>query len=199
MQIDWSQVPEFLLALQEQNSIRDSAFFLETEELCGLRVLPMSIRHFLIADAAESPFIRGESIPSLEDCALFLWIVSQDFCFDPAKRDQWVVRHCGNLTLLPTVTEIIGYIDEAMLDSPGGGGPRHKPTPYSWVATLVDIIASEYGWSERDILNLPMKRAFTYQRRIQHRRSPDAPLINSMTDAAIREHWQQRERAQQQN
>ena len=34
--------------------------------------------------------------------------------------------------------------------------------PTNWVATLIDGAASQYGWSERQILDLPVMRARAY-------------------------------------
>ena len=48
--------------------------------------------------------------------------------------------------------------------------------------TRVDAVASEYGWNEEDILNIPFKRLTQYIRAIQLRNNPKAILFNAKSD-----------------
>ena len=39
---------------------------------------------------------------------------------------------------------------------------EQKEPPINWIAMLIDGAASQYGWTEREIMNLPLARAKAY-------------------------------------
>lgn len=192
MRIVWSEVPEYMVALRRENAQRDCAFFLDRELLCGAKVLPFAPRHLLIMDNIGSPLLRG-GLPDEEDVDRFLWVISPKFrvgrCGVGLSRWLWL-RRFRKLPFIEKVLAIDEYLDEAFLDSPGSGSPCGAPSDYSFAASLIDRLACEYGWSEAHILDVPFKRFWQYLRAIRKRHDPEATFINSTTDRAKREHWQ---------
>ena len=69
------------------------------------------------------------------------------------------------------------------MDSPATGA-KSGESFNSWIASLVDTLAREYGWAEQAILSLPMSALFQYVRVIVSRNDSKTPQFNKLTDAA---------------
>ena len=81
---------------------------------------------------------------------------------------------------LETVREIHEYLRAAWSSEPmpfsRGGGKRKRVAPPSagtWISSIVDALASQYHWSEAEILNCPFRRLFQYVNRILERAIPE--------------------------
>lgn len=171
-------IPGYRDAVERENAVRDASFVQDGNEvLCGLSVRAMTARHVALLDMAGSPFVCGGA-PAPGRVAQFLWVVSKEFMAgDTAVRDAFVAR-CKSLPFLDSTRQIEQYVEDAFQDAPPGKRAGERIPLVSWVADLVDILASEYGWAEPEILNLPLKRAFQYVRCIQRRHNPKATFFN---------------------
>lgn len=187
----WLSVPGYREAREREDSIRDAAFILEREEIEGVSVLPMNARHFLLLAGTGSPFVCGGS-PSEVAAARFLWIVSPQFEIGESKARDKFLKRVRKLPFVATCASIHRYVDETFMDAPGGKASEKIPDT-SFVAELVDLLAREYHWTERDILNLPLKRIFQYLRRIQKHHDTDATFVNPSDE--IRGKWLREENA----
>ena len=58
------------------------------------------------------------------------------------------------------------------------GAPRQEPVS-SYLAGWVDLIASEYGWTTREVLSLPIAVLHQYHRRIAARTRRGTPFVGS--------------------
>ena len=76
--------------------------------------------------------------------------------------------------------EVSAYFADAFLDSPGGptdpdpmkvDQPRPLATK-SFVADILDLVASEYGWPHDTILDLPLAQLWQIRNAILERRIP---------------------------
>ena len=127
-------------------------------------------------DADEDP-----RIPILR----FLWIVSPDFSRDPADATAFIR---ANMSIDPTPfpTLIAKYIEDAFAYAPGRrratNGKAKESTGREWYSGIIDTIASEYGWAERDIMRLPLPRLFLYVRQIRLRLGLDSAEFSSEAD-----------------
>lgn len=72
------------------------------------------------------------------------------------------------------------------MDSPSGG--RETESFYSFAASFVDLFASEYGWSEADVMACKLKRLFQYTNAIHNRKNPKAILFNPLS-GRVRREW----------
>jgi len=175
-------IPGYREAVERENLIREVAFLDIPEFICGIEVLPLTPRHFLLLDAIGSVFVSG-GVPSPEEVARFLWVVSPEFRTVKTWRDRRVrkrfVKRCRKVLWADACIEIDRYIDDAFQDSPGHKSGQSGAGDWAWVAVMVDNIASEYHWSERDILNTPVKSLFQYSRLQTKRHNPNAILFNS--------------------
>ena len=177
----FDQIPGYREAVNRESAVRDQSFLDLAEEICGLEVLPMTARHFLILDGIGSPFLLNAADPvtgvAPADVALFLWALSPDYSPSARWRRWRFIRSCRKLPFVRACCQIRRYVEDTFQDAPASGD-ANGPSFYASVATLVDCFAREYGWAERDILTMPLKRAFQYLRCIVKHRDPKATLFN---------------------
>lgn len=184
-----SAIPGFAEAVAQEAELRDVCFFDLPEMICGFEVKPLTARIFSVLCYLKNPFVCG-GIPNEVDTAQFMWAVSPQYDpSDTAGRDALTMRvdKCDPETLVAAIRK---YVDDALMDMPGGAPATGAPVA-SFVASLVHVIASEYGWSEWEILDLPLRKAFQYLRLIIKQHDPDAPLINRSD--IYNQQWAQKE------
>lgn len=169
-------IPGYAEAVARERFLRAAAFVADREYLCGLPVLPLSIWHVMALDTIGSPFVTRAEGVTADDVLNFLWIVSPRYTANRLERRWFWLTKVRKLKAEAAIKAIADYVSEAYGDAPGGS--RGGPSYYSNAAGLVDALASAYGWSERDILKLPLKRAFQYAKAIADRISPNAVLWN---------------------
>ena len=167
-------IPDLKEAVAHQNLVRDAAFILGRESVAGIAVRPLTVRHVAALQAVGNPFVAC-GVPEAADVAAFLWLVSPGY--DPrARLRRWFfIRRLRRMPYLKLVEGIESWLAESFQDTQGGG--KAGPTYFSFAAALVGLIASEYGWSESAILELPVKRALQYRNEIQRRNNPNAPMF----------------------
>lgn len=171
-------IPGYADALARERFIRASCFVADREYICGVPVLPLNIWHVVALDAIDSPFVKRSDALTATDILNFMWLIQPNYSASRLdKRWFWVTR-LRSLPAEKTIRAIVGYITEAYSDSPGGEAGAHAVSYYSSAAALVDCLAKEYGWSEAEIMRIPLKRAFQYSKLILHRLNPKAPLWN---------------------
>jgi len=171
-------IPGYLDAVEREAAIRDAAFLDMPESILGLQVNPLTIRIFLALNGIASPFVRGEAATAA-DVARFLWAVSPLYSPTYHKARANFVAGLRKLKAEPLTKAIRAYMDEAFLDAPAANTEGESGAPFaSWASALVDFLASQYSWSEREILDMPLKRAWQYVRRIQKRKNPKQAQFN---------------------
>jgi hypothetical protein len=183
--INWNSIPGFREAVEREGGRRDEAFLDVDCIVGGIRVQPLTAERFLILDGIRSPFVCG-TVPKPEDVAILLWVCSSGFSTTDRKARGRFIKECRKVKFEQSCKDAVKYISDAFADSPGGGEPSSQPC-CSWCAAIVDIIASEYHWSERDILKVPLRRLFQYIRMITLRNNPKAIFFNE--SERIRSAW----------
>lgn len=185
MLIDWNTIPGYREAVEHENSIRDAAFLGVNELIAGIEVVPLTAERFLILDGIKSPFVCN-GVPTAVDVALFLWVCSPEFSISDKKARGQFMRRARSVNYTEACYGGTKYIEDTFTDAPGGGATG-KQSYASWMASIVDILASEYHWAEKDILTIPLKRLFQYLRMITLRHNPKAILFNK--SERIRSAW----------
>jgi hypothetical protein len=169
-------IPGYAEAVARERFLRAASFVADREYICGVPVLPLSAWHVMALDTIGSPFVTQQAGVTADDVLNFLWIVSPKYRASALDRRWFWLTRVRKLDAPKAVQAIADYVREAYGDSPGGSGCG--PSYYSAAAGLVDALASAYGWSEAELLRLPLKRAFQYAKAISTRLNPSAVMWN---------------------
>lgn len=179
-------IPGYAEAVKRENEIRDASFLGIEERINGVEVKPFTLRHMNALDSMRSPFLLdrkiGMEIATPQDVAIFLWNVSPQFRVIRTGWDVFThyrfIRSLRRLKFDETCKAIFDYVEEAFQDSPAGSSRKSMPFA-SYVAHIIDWIASTYHWDDDDILDKPLKRIFQYIRCIQRRTDGKAMFFNA--------------------
>ncbi len=169
------KIPGYREAVADENLWRDAAFLLTGQRVAGMFCDALTPRHLLRLTIARNAFAVGGVVGPL-DVLGFLWEVHRgkfrgrlaQFCFARCHR---------RLDFETAVNGIKAYLSGAMSDSPAVTG-GNSVTYVSLTALIVHALASNYGWKEDRILDLPMTRVWQYLRCIQKQHDPDVILCN---------------------
>lgn len=134
---------------------------------------PLTLRRLMYLEAINHPMLTGASCPRA-GVIDFLWVMSARFKpgDDPGlakfRRRFWFRKIDGE--------KLREYLAGEFPNEPDANG---RPPAPAWVAQLVDMIASEYGWSEADILDAPIKRLMQYTEALVARKGDKQPTPKS--------------------
>lgn len=185
-------------AAAEEEALRDLAFLEADLDICEVPVRQLTPRHLLLLFAARSPFLCG-GVCAPEHIAQFLWIVSPAFVPDGDARQAFLAVIGSRVEYEPARIAIEAYVAQALMDRPGVSGAKSIAIT-SFVAVLVHIFASAYGWTRREILDTPLAALYQLRRLIERERNPKAIFFNRLTDKAQREivnAWRRKEQARE--
>lgn len=191
-------IPGYSEQLSREHTLREEAFINSPEFVCGVEVVPLTLSKFALLGAIRSPFITAarDALASAEDVALFLWALSPEYgralrvrgaieCVAPAlaRLVFWVIRYrfvkrLRKINSGEAIAGIEAYLDRALYDAPRGGGASDSVPYWSSLAGLVCVIASQTGWSETELMNMPTRRVFQYSKIASKLRNPEAILFN---------------------
>jgi hypothetical protein len=193
-------------AVKYEQQVRDSSF-VSSEEVIHthvkrfgiwfpvcLTVQSMTVRHWLLLeDNALMPGnIKDKEASNIEsDLAMFLWVLSPNFSTEKRKRLKFL-KQVAKLNLTQTITGVTLYISQTFLDAPGGNTNAIEASYTSQASDIIDLLASQYGWSLNEIMSLSLKQVFQLTRSIRQRLNPtEHKLINRISDglklAALKE------------
>ena len=174
------QIPGLREAIEAEQHIRDTSFLPLPESVCGFDVKPLTLRHVLTLGAVGSPFMRGGH-PMPHDIGAFLIVVA-----DWKGFKRWCcLRKLGRVSFRDAVESVDSFVKESFQDSPSGTGEA-SASYYSFAASIVDVLGKEYGWSESEILDVPLKRIFQYLKAIA-RRNGETVFFNPSD--SVRSRW----------
>ncbi len=157
----WSEYEEKLKEAHARDRLGEAESFLPSRwTLAGHDVGALSIRKYLILEHIKSPFIDGGE-GSLDDLKNLLWILSESFCEDPEKakayKDKLTFKR---LSIEEFSLEAYDYVKWNFRII--GKEPKTDEKVESglhWIVTAIDMIASQYGWAYKDIMEMPIRVA----------------------------------------
>jgi len=164
-QLDPTKFPGYLEQVAQESLLRDAAFLPVNESICGFEVCQMTLRHWLILRVAKSPFITG-GIPNPKQLALFLWILNPIYNAEGRRRRRfmfccrWAFRKEENVRTL--VGEARKYVAETMQDGEFVRTENYEPSYYSMAAHFCGLLGMHLGFSEDDVMAMPLRRLFQY-------------------------------------
>ena len=165
----WAEYQPKLDAAKEQDRKDSQEVFLNAPEKVGsIWLCPLSIKKYLMLDAISHPFISGGEIKE-EDIYTFCWVLSVDF----TERNPQAYKNFKKSLRMDNAEAFlidVRIFFESELNFSDSDSKSNSPNS-DWVGLIIDLLASEYSWSEDQILNLPVKRALTYTKHISHRKS----------------------------
>ncbi len=175
--LDFTQIPGFAEAANEEQANRELAFQPMPPPISGVVVRHMNARHHILLSGCRNRFVCGGR-PRPEDVAMFLWFLSPEYSTEPGMREAFVAETVRALDWESVVLDCYRYLARVYQDWPAheNSGPQKMyMAPVVWI---VDLLASEYGWTDEAILEMPLARIWQYVRRITLRKSPKAPMFN---------------------
>ena len=168
-----SELPEFRAAVADEWLQRTLSFHSLIETVEGFQLLPMTLRHYSALRLAGSPFLPPFATPGPEAIAQFLWALS------PSRRLRWLfLRRCRKfaresprsiLLRIRLVKKLRDFVEVTMADRPPRTVSDGIPEPeyYCDECSIVSAIARDRGWSELEIMEMPLRRIFQYLKEIR--------------------------------
>lgn len=163
-----------------ESGLRDMAFLPVLEEIAGVPVKQLTLRHLLILLAVRSPFLFG-AFRGPEDVALFLWVVSPQYNRRNLGRGDFL-QSIAALPYATTTRAIERYIDRSLMDRPPTVSSARPVIGASFVASLVTRIAEAFGWDDEVILDKPIARLYQYLGVLRAESNPKAPQFHPFSD-----------------
>lgn len=162
-------------------------------DICGMiSVVPLTAQIYIELSGAGNAFFNREEnngIVTPVDVAQFLWRVNPGFSRTNKELRQEFHTIISVLNFDQAVLEILEYIRRAWSAMPQWpGSPGSSPSAGVWPSRIVDMFASEYGWQEEYILNVPFRRLWQYANRILERKS-DKYTHKCPEAMRLREQW----------
>lgn len=174
----WAEyAPRITEARERDAHAQDEAFLRLPLTLHDRRVGPLTVEKFLLLEQLGNRLVvKGD--PGPDDVAAFLWVLSPDFDPDPkaGKRAMKKFNRRNWHFYLPDLYEYLGKVAEFARG-------KSASTPSAWVAGLVDMLASQYGWPVAQIMATPMAQVFQLASRIRSRLANDSISFSPRGDA----------------
>lgn len=185
-------IPGLREAGKDYKGAQMRAFIMAVDPICHVPVRPFTPQMFLELEFAGNWFVDPQQdLPSEVDIIQFIWRVSEKFTRAERGPPRAFTQFLSFADYADAVVQIRKYIkasNELRPLWPGGNGPKSDGF---WVARLVHIIASEYGWPESDILSIPFCKLWQYCNRILEANSRNfveqAPQVLALRDRWLNE------------
>lgn len=169
---------KYIAAVEKEQAVRDSAFISDIDVIGTIKVHTLTPKLFSILVLMKSPLVVGGEITA-EKVLTFLWTIKIKESTD--NQQEFFEQTLSTEDFDEIMADAQEYFTSAFADAPMGEGSAGVPY-YSSMAVLVDYLASEYGWTDEMIINLPYKRLFQYMRVIAKRNDPKKILCNKSDD-----------------
>lgn len=169
-----------------EKRLRMEAVINVTQEFCGLTFRQITVRDVLNLEFTENRLTTGEK-PELDDLLSFALMISADRVFFKnryARKIGKIIRKDKTFE-----TNLICYYNSSFNDMPAivradMVSSEEKIDSSVSIITLVDSIASNYGWNLCDILNMPISTSLQLLQRILSRNSENYSVRNGITQQA---------------
>ena len=156
------------------------------QDIAGLSLRQITVRDLVNLEFTENRLTQGEE-PQLDDLVALVFMLSND---RPFLKGRYA-RKVGKIIREHEVVrqELICYFNAAFNDMPAA--PNSSSSKVSdnvdssvSVMTLVDSLASNYGWTLGEILDLSLSTALQLLQRIVNRNSEKYSMRNAITQQA---------------
>lgn len=161
-------IPGLREAEVEYRQTKLEAFAGIEPDVCGIfQVRPFTLQMLVELQLAENSFVsRATEPPSDEDLAQFLWRISIAFSRTDTESRRIFHHFLAAVAYVDAVDGIREYLARAFEATPLWPGGKGMASACIFPAKIVHDLASNYGWTEEYILNLPLRRLWQYENRI---------------------------------
>lgn len=147
------------------------------------KIVPLTLERYCILSLPDFWDDPDPKIPVLR----FLWVMSPEFSPEPMKATEFLLDHIQDE--LDGVEETINEIFEhSFRFAPKANSKKKSSGMTDWISSLIDLFASEYGWTDEKIITTPVDRLFLYLQKIQVRKS-DKPITFSTEADRLRQEF----------
>jgi len=156
----WETYKPKLDEARKQDRVEQSQLFLPVNARVGrFDLAPMTVQRLLVLESLESPFLTGKRIPTRRDVLTFLFVMSPRFKLSRWGMRWWMIRHV--FIVWPWYTmQIAELMEEASkLMGTAKGEPKSGDEGSAWASMIIDGFASQYGWSLKQIMDMPIPTA----------------------------------------
>lgn len=167
-----NDIAGYTAAVERETFQRNAAFVPVREKVCGILLDPLTVGHIATLQSIGSPFVNGGR-PTPLHALQFLCLLSPE-SGKPGTFKRWrFLCRCHKLKFIvmtepptfPVLDAISEFVTDAFADAPGNRETMAR-SYYSLAAASVGLIARNYHWPEREILDLPLKRFWQYRAEI---------------------------------
>ncbi|MGC3961329.1 MAG: hypothetical protein QM813_26400 [Verrucomicrobiota bacterium] len=166
-------IPGLGKAIERERFVRDQSFLEFAPVVCGIEIKPLTLRRFLLLSSIGSPFVEGGAADGYDIASFFIVMTGKS-----RGLSRWLLlRKIGKLNCEDALKEIKAFLEESFMDSPASSGGE-VVSYYSLAAGLIDFLASEYGWTENEVMDSKFVSIFQYLKAAKKRLNPSAILFN---------------------
>ena len=197
-------IPGYADAVKRENRLRDTAFLDGHEIVCGVEVVPLSLRRLIWLEQARNGFVvpcrfesEQEMLAHALQCVYFCLPEfeppkSPRFSFWQAFQDGVNQRAFFRKALRAGAPDVIikeveEWLDAAFMDASGVGG-KNETVASSYAAYPAYIVdsfaAASLPFTYDEIMDMPMRRLWQHWR-VAMRRVHGIPLVNKSDNLAV--------------
>lgn len=197
------EIPGLREAIKREAHVRDTAFLDGLELLCGVEVVPLSLRRLIWLEQAHNGFVVpwtwDDAAETYAHAIQFLYYMKPDFSpprspmvtfwqsFLAGWKEQRFINSMRRKDRGAVVKEISSYLSASFMDAPSSGGEVQTSAYASYPSYIVDLFA-EGGltFTYDEIMDMPLARLWQHYR-ICSRRTREAKLTNP-SDSIVVDH-----------
>lgn len=205
VKLETVEIPGLREAIKRESHIRDTAFLDGMELVCGVEVVPLSLRRLIWLEQARNGFIVPCRFDSDEECLAhalqLVYFCTPDFnipkspkigfwkmFMDGYRQHGFFRKALRSGTPEVIVKEVEAWLNDAFMDSPAGGGSNEVqgPSYASYPAYIVDkFAAAGLPFTYDQIMDMPLRRLWQHWR-VAVRRVDEITLTNPSDDLATK-------------
>jgi hypothetical protein len=199
VQTIWARYAPQIAAAQEEQAKEHTRCFheLAEEKIGELPAILLTLRRYATMQAAGCFDENGEE-PEVKILRA-LWCLSPDFSPKNPNGKKFAKKH-RRIDFQYYGEELGKYFarqfasDKKPKDHKGS---KSVSSGGNWCASIVDTVASQYGWSEDQILDMPVQRLMAYINQITGRITGNRLVYNPEADRLREEFMQEVKQAQE--
>ena len=202
VKLETVEIPGLREAIKREARVRDTAFLDGLEIVCGVEVVPLSLRRLIWLEQSHNGFVVpwkfDDDSEAFAHAIHFLFMMRPNYAPPKSpKRSFWgdfvtglkemvFIKRMAKKDRGQVVDELNQWLADSFMDAPSAGAGEVKTVPYaSYPAYVIDLFA-EAGlpMSVSEILDMPLARLWQHWR-VASRRVKDTTLTNPSDTLAV--------------